>query len=63
MGIYSVVLEEMMVYIDDSENVNIVQRSAGRVQTRTLSPITKDCKLKNPRCIICSVEESVKIKL
>ena len=57
---YSVAAEEMTTYFDDNENIDLVQRSVGRAQMYTTSPVTKDDKLKNPTCMICSVEESIK---
>ena len=52
----------MMTYVDDNENIDLVQRSIGRAQMHTPSLIAKDYKLKKPTYMICSVEKSVKMK-
>ena len=60
---YSAAAEEMMIYVNDNENIDLGQQGVDRVQIHTPSPITKDYKLKNSKYMICSVEESLKRKV
>ncbi len=62
---YSVVAEELMSYVDNKDDISTCHSAQKSSQNTTHFgvAIDKSYKFKNPTCVVCSTEESVKRKV